>query len=69
MTDHGDTTANATNEQQQQRQERIQNEERMSMDATDMQEAIKQEQDQKFDADDASRYQGDVDVALSGDEA
>lgn len=68
MTEHdGGNTAGTQHEDEQ--QQRIHSDERMSMDGGDMEDAIDHEQDQKFDADDASRYEGDVDEAISGDRA
>lgn len=68
MTEHDrQTTSGAQHEDQQ--QQRIHSEERMSMGGGDMEDAIDHEQDQKFDADDASRYEGDVEEAISGDQA
>ncbi len=58
----------AGSEYQEQQEDRVQTDERMSMDDSDMEEAIDQEQDQKFEAVPESRYEDDVDEALSGDE-
>ena len=61
-------TRSSKTEQQEQQEQRIQTGERMSMDPTDMADAIDQEEDQKFDGQDKTRYEHDVDRALS-DEA
>ncbi len=57
----------AGNEHQQQQEERVETDERVSMDEGDMEEKIDHEQDQKFDGVPESRYEDDVDEALSGD--
>lgn len=54
-------------EQQEQEEQRIQTEERLSMDPTDMADAIGQEKDQKFDGDSETRYEDEVDKALPND--
>ena len=54
-------------EQQKQEQQRIQTGERLSMDPTDMADAIDQEKDQKFDGDSETRYEDEVDEALPDD--
>lgn len=59
------TTAGTQHEDQQ--EQVTHTDERMSMDGSDIEEAIDQEQDQKFDGDDASRYEGGVDEAITGD--
>ncbi len=51
-------------EQQEHEEQRIHTEERLSMDPTDMADAIDQEQDQKFDGDNESRYEDEVDKNL-----
>lgn len=54
-------------EHQEQEEQRIQTDERLSMDPTDMADAIGQEKDQKFDGDNETRYEEDVDKALPDD--
>ena len=54
-------------EQQEQEEQRIHTEERLSMDPTDMADAIDQEEDQKFSGDDTTRYAAEVDEALPDD--
>ncbi|RMB58925.1 hypothetical protein [Tessaracoccus antarcticus] len=63
---HPDTTAGADNAEQDQQQQRIQAEERVDLEPSDMEEAIDHEHDQKVDPGDASRYEGAVDDALPG---
>lgn len=54
-------------EQQQQEEERTRTEERLSMDASDMTDAIHHEEDQKFDSDPETRYDAEVEEALPDD--
>ncbi len=54
-------------EEQEQEEQRIQTEARLSMDPTDMADAIDHEKDQKFDGDDETRYGDEVDKALPND--
>jgi len=57
-------SAGSATAQQSQEEQRIQTEERLSMDPTDMADAIDHEKDQKFDGDDESRYEDEVEEAL-----
>ncbi len=57
-------SAGSATEQQSQEEQRIQTEERLSMDPTDMADAIDHEKDQKFDGDDETRYEDEVEEAL-----
>ena len=63
-----DQSSTPDNERQQQQEERIEADERVSMSDGEMEEKIDHEQDQKFDGISHSRYEDDVDQALSGDE-
>ncbi|MDO5735902.1 MAG: hypothetical protein Q4P15_05460 [Propionibacteriaceae bacterium] len=67
MSEHNESdTSTAEAEAQQQRTDRVQTEERLTMDGGDMAEAIDQEHDQKVDPSNESRYEDDVDEALPG---
>lgn len=61
MSDHSSDTPGIDSEQE----EKIRTQERVGMDQGDMEDAIDQEQDQKVRPDDESRYEDDVDRALS----
>ncbi len=67
MTEHIDSTTTAGTQHEDQEEQRVQTDERMSMDGHDMEEAIDHEQDQKVDPGDQSRYEDNVDQALSRD--
>ncbi len=60
-------TRSSKTERQEQQEERIQTEERMTMDPTDLSDAIDKEEDQKFDGKDASRYAEETEQALDDD--
>ncbi|MGO1486970.1 MAG: hypothetical protein ACTHWA_00265 [Arachnia sp.] len=63
---HGSDVESAGSQAQQQSQEeqRIQTEERLSMDSSDMGEAIDQEKDSKFDGANDSRYADEAEETL-----
>lgn len=65
MSEHNDTTASPEAEEQQ--RGRAQTDERLDMDASDMEDAIDSEHDQKVDQGDESRYEDEVDAPLSDD--
>lgn len=60
-------SAGSSTEKQSQEQQRIHTEERLSMDPSDMADAIGHEKDQKFDGDDETRYENEVKEALPDD--
>lgn len=60
-------SAGSASAQQAQEEQRIQTEERLSMDPSDMADAIDHEKDQKFDGDDGTRYEDEVEEVLPDD--
>lgn len=63
MSEHTSDAPGIDSEQE----EKVRTQERVGMDEGDMEDAIDQEQDQKVKPDDESRYEDDVDRAMSGD--
>ncbi len=60
-------TRTSKTEQQEQEEQRIETKERLSMDRTDMDDAIDSQEDQKFDGKDTSRYAEETEQALTDD--
>lgn len=66
-TSFDDEAVGSAAKHQEQQEQRVQTEERLSMDPSDMADAIDHEEDQKFNADPKPRYDDEVEEALPDD--